>query len=443
MDEITGRNFSERRERLLAQITDGAIIIPAGHLLTRNHDVDFEFRQQSPFWYLTGFGEPDAVAVFRPGHSEPFALFVLPRDPRLETWTGLRTGVDAAKEKFGADLAFSTAELETELPKLIADYENIYYAVGSDTKLDAFLTDLAVKRRRTAPRGDKAINALIDPMPVIDQMRLIKSPAEVEYLQRAIDITAAGFEVAFARAKPGGSEYEVQADMEVEFRRRGSARNGYPSIVASGENSCILHYISNRDQMKDGDLLLIDAGAEYELYSADITRTWPVNGKFSPAQKDIYELVLAANEAGIDAARPGNDATGVHDTALKVLTQGLLDLGVLKGEIDKIITERGFLPYYMHGTSHWLGLDVHDSGIYRTGGRTGPSIKLEPGMVLTVEPGLYFGPFAEDAPDKFKGIGIRTEDDVLITEDGNRVMTSAVPKTVAEIEAAIAASRSA
>ena len=430
--------FAERRKRLLEQITDGVIIVPAGHLATRNNDVEFEFRQQSAFWYLTGFGEPDAVAVFRPGHSEPYTLFVLPRDPKMETWTGLRAGVDAAKERFGADATYSTVDLDTELPKLIADYERVYYAIGTDQKLDALLTDLTVKRRRTAPRGDKALSALVDPMPLIDQMRLIKSAVEIECLQRAIDATVAGFDVAFSRARPGTFEFEVQADMEVEFRRRGSPRNGYPSIVASGGNSCILHYISNRDQLADGDLLLIDAGAEYDYYSADITRTWPVNGKFTPEQKDIYELVLAANEAGIAVAKPGNGAMDVHDTALRVLTQGLLDLGVLNGEIDKIITDRGFLPYYMHGTSHWLGLDVHDSGIYRTGGRTGPSIKLEPGMVLTVEPGLYFGPFAEDAPERFKGIGIRIEDDVLITEGGNRVMTSAVPKTVAEIEAAVA-----
>jgi Xaa-Pro aminopeptidase len=431
--------FVERRKRLLGHITDGAIIVPAGHLATRNHDVDFEFRQQSAFWYLTGFGEPDAVAVFRPGNSEPYTLFILPRDPKLETWTGLRAGVEAAKERFGADVAFSTADLEKELPKLIANYDKVYYTVGMDRKLDAFLIDLAIKRRRTAPRGDKALTALVDPMPVIDQMRLIKSEMEIECLQKAIDITVAGFEKAFSKTMPGTYEFEVQADMELEFRRQGSPRNGYPSIVASGHNSCILHYISNRDRMNDGDLLLIDAGAEYEYYSADITRTWPVNGKFTPDQKDIYELVLAANEAGIDVAKPGNGAMDVHDAALRVLTQGLLDFGVLKGEIDKIITDRGFLPYYMHGTSHWLGLDVHDSGIYRTGGRTGPSIKLEPGMVLTVEPGLYFSSFAEDAPERFKGIGIRTEDDILITADGNRVMTSAAPKSVDEIEAAASA----
>ncbi len=428
--------FAERRSRLLNEITDGAIVVPAGHLATRNHDVEFEFRQVSPFWYLTGFGEPDAIAVLRPGSEKPYALFVLPRDPKLETWTGLRTGVEAAQEKFGADVAFTTTELDTELPKLLADYEQVYYALGTDQKLDALLTDQSVKRRRMAPRGDKALNSIVDPMPVIDQMRLIKSPLEVECLQKAIDITAAGFDVAFKTAKPSVFEFEVQAEMEHEFRGRGSERNGYPSILASGANSCILHYISNRDRMDDGSLLLVDAGAEYEMYSADITRTWPVNGTFSPEQKDVYEVVLAANEAGIDAAKPGNGAMDVHDVALKVLTQGLLDLGALKGDLDALITERGFLPYYMHGTSHWLGLDVHDSGIYRTGGRTGPSIKLEAGMVLTVEPGLYFGPFAEDAPERLKGIGIRTEDDVLITEDGNRVLTSAVPKTVSEVEAA-------
>ncbi len=431
--------FAERRDRLSKLITDGVIVVPAGHLATRNNDVEFEFRQLSPFWYLTGFGEPDAVAVIRPGHEKPFTMFVLPRDPKMETWTGLRTGVDAVQEKFGADTAFPTTELEKELPKLLAEYEKVYYALGSDKKLDELLIDQSVKRRRMSPRGDKHLNEIVDPMPVIDQMRLIKSAAEVECLQKAIDITAAGFDIAFKSARPGSFEYEVQAGMEIEFRRAGSPRNGYPSIVASGENACILHYISNRDQMNDGDLLLIDAGAEYDLYSADITRTWPVNGKFTPEQKDVYEVVLAANEAGIEAAKPGEDAMGVHDVALKVLTQGLLDLGALTGELDTLIKDRGFLPYYMHGTSHWLGLDVHDSGVYRTGGRTGPSVKLEPGMALTVEPGLYFGPFAEDAPEGLKGIGIRTEDDVLITEDGNSVLTSAVPKTVDEIEEAASA----
>lgn len=432
--------FAERRQRLMKEITDGAIIIPAGHLANRNHDIDFEFRQLSPFWYLTGFGEPDAVAVLRPGHEKPYVLFVLPRDPKMETWTGLRTGVDAAQEKFGADEAFPVPELEKELPKLLADYENVYYALGTDQKLDAFLTDQSNKRRRMSARGDKALKAIIDPMPVLDQLRLIKSPLEVECMQKAVEITAAGFDVAFKTARPGSYEFEVQAEMEIEFRRRGSERNGYPSIVASGENSCILHYISNRDQIDDGDLLLIDAGAEYDMYSADITRTWPVNGKFTPAQKDVYEVVLAANEAGIAIARPGNGVMDVHDASLKVLVEGLIELGALDGDVDELIKERKFLPYYMHGTSHWLGLDVHDSGVYRTGGRTGPSIKLEPGMALTVEPGLYFGPFAEEAPERLKGIGIRTEDDVLITEDGNRNLTSAVPKTVSEIEAAASAS---
>lgn len=430
--------FADRRRRLLEQITDGAVVIPAGHLATRNNDVDFEFRQQSTFWYLTGLHEPDAVAVFRPGHSDPYTLFVLPRDPKLETWTGLRTGIDAAKERFGANAAFSSADLEKELPALIADYEKVYYPVGTDKKLDEIMTDQVIKRRRTVQRGEKALTALVDPLPVIDQMRLLKSPVEIEWLQQAIDFTKAGFDTAFRVAKPGKYEYEVQAEMEVEFRRRGSTRNGYPSIVASGANACILHYISNRDQIADGDLLLIDAGAEFEFYSADVTRTWPVNGKFTPAQREIYELVLAANEAGIAAAKPGSGVTDVHETALKVLTQGLIDMGVLEGELDKVITDRGFMPYYMHGTSHWLGLDVHDCGIYRTGGRTGPSVKMEPGMVLTVEPGLYFGPFAENAPQRFKGIGIRIEDDVLITEAGNRVMTADFPKTVDEIEAVLA-----
>jgi Xaa-Pro aminopeptidase len=429
--------FAERRKRLMDRVGDGAVIVHSGRLSSRNHDVDYVFRPQSAFWYLTGFDEPDAVAVLRPGHEQPYALFVLPRDPRMETWTGLRAGVEGAKEKFGADVAFSAADIEKELPPLIAGTDRIFYALGMDAKLDRQIIDLTVTRRRMAPRGDKGIASIIDPIPLIDEMRLIKSAAEIESLRKAIDITAAGYSEAFKAARPGAMEYEVQAAMETEFRRLGSPRNGYPSIVASGAHACILHYISNRDQMKDGDLLLIDAGAEFDFYSADITRTWPVNGKFTPAQKDVYEVVLAANEAGIAVAKPGNAVTDVHDTALKSLVRGLIDLGALKGDVDEIIQKTQHLPYYMHGTSHWLGLDVHDSGIYRTGGRQGPGIKLEPGMVLTVEPGLYFGPFAEEAPERLKGIGVRIEDDVLITEDGNRVMTSAVPKTVAGIEAAV------
>lgn len=428
--------FAERRKRLMDQIGEGAVIIPSGRLANRNYDVDYVFRPQSTFWYLTGFDEPDAVAVLRPGHDEPYALFVLPRDPKMETWTGLRTGVDGAKEKFGADVAFSTAEIEKHLPALIAGAETLYYALGTDEKLDKQITELTVKRRRLAPRGDKGVVSIIDPMPLIDKMRLLKSASEIESLQKAIDITASGFSEAFKTARPGATEYEVQAAMESEFRRLGSPRDGYPSIVAAGGNACILHYISNRDRIEDGDLLLIDAGAENDLYSADITRTWPVNGKFTSAQKDVYAVVLAANEAGIEIAKPGIGFDEVHNTALKTLVNGLIGLGALKGDVDEIIKKTEHLPYYMHGTSHWLGLDVHDSGVIRTGGRTGPATKLEPGMVLTVEPGLYFGPFADNAPDALKGIGIRIEDDIVITEDGNRVMTAGVPKSISDVEEA-------
>ena len=428
--------FAKRRKKLLEQITDGAIVIAAGHSGNRNNDVDHEFRQQSPFWYMTGFGEPDAVAVLRPGHDEPYTLFVLPRDPRTETWTGLRVGVDGAKETHGADVALPTTELEKELPKLLEQSDNIYYSIGTDQKLDRLMTDLIVQRRKTSQRGEKHIAAFIDPLPVIDRMRLIKSDSEIASLQKAIDITAAGFSVAMREARPGAFEYEVQAGMETRFRHAGSPRNGYPSIVASGGNACILHYISNRSQLKDGQLLLVDAGAEHDYYSADITRTWPVSGKFSPEQRDVYEIVLAANEAGIAAAKPGAGIDEIHNSALRVLVQGLVDLGTLEGELDGLIETRDYLPYYMHGTSHWLGLDVHDSGIYRTGGTTGPATNIEPGMVFTVEPGLYFGPFAENAPERLKGIGVRTEDDLVVTESGPRNMTAAVPKSVADIEAA-------
>ena len=428
--------FLARRKRLMTELTDGAIVVPAGHMSKRNSDVDYEFRQQSPFWYLTGFDEPEAVAVLRPGHDQPFALFVQPRDPKMETWNGLRAGVDGVKETRGADEAWPIGELEKELPKLLADYETVYYALGTDQKLDRLLTELTVQRRRLAQRGDKRIAGIIDPLPAIDVMRLVKSEYELTCLQTAVDVTVAGFSAGMKATRPGAFEYEVQAEMEVQFRRGGSPRNGYASIVASGANACVLHYISNRGRIADGDLVLVDAGAEHEFYSADITRTWPAGGKFSPEQRDVYEIVLAANEAGIAAARPGAGIDDVHQAALRVLSQGLVDLGALEGELDGLIEKREYLPYYMHGTSHWLGLDVHDAGVTRTGGRTGPSTLLEAGMVLTVEPGLYFGPFADKAPDALKGIGIRIEDDVAINGQGNRVMTAAVPKGVAEVEAA-------
>jgi Xaa-Pro aminopeptidase len=430
-------HFAKRRSRLMKSLNSGAIILTAGHDVVRNHDVDYEFRQQSSFWYLTGFEEPDAVAVLRPGHQEPYVLFVRPYDPKFEIWVGSRAGVDGATEIFGADAAYTLEQLDEELPKLLEDIETVYFSLGSDERMDKVISDLVRRRRASAQRGGRPLLSIEDPKPIIDQMRQIKSKEEITSLQHAIDITAQGFNIALRATRPGLYEYQVQAELEAEFRRLGSPRNGYPSIVASGANACILHYIKNRAQMKDGDLLLIDAGAEMDYYSADITRTWPANGRFTPEQRAVYEVVLEAQRKAFEAIAPTARFDEVHLAALRVLVQGLIDFGALEGEVDGLIEQKAYQPYYMHGTSHWLGLDVHDAGQYRVGETW---VQLREGMVFTVEPGLYFGPQATDSPASLKGIGIRIEDDVLVTADGCRVLSAAVPSQVDQLESLVGAS---
>ena len=431
---ITQADFASRRTRLTQSLDDGAVILAAGHLATRNHDVEYEYRQDSTFWYFTGLDEPDAVAVLRPGADEPYVLFINPFDPKYEIWVGQRVGVDGATALLGADEAFPLEELDEKLPELLAETGSVYYALGSDRRLDRLVTDLVVRRRSSGQRDGSYVGKIMDPVAAVGSMRVVKSAKELDTLQRAIDITASGFDQAIRATRPGLREYHVQTALENEFRRLGSPRNGYPSIVASGESSCILHYITNRNEICDGDLLLIDAGAEVDYYGADITRTWPASGKFTPQQRDVYDIVLAAQKEAIAVIAPGVEFAEVHKTARDVLIQGLLDLGVLDGDMDDIIEEREYEPYYMHGTSHWLGLDVHDAGVYKDGE---DSVVLQEGMVFTVEPGLYFGSQAEDAPEHLKGIGIRIEDDVVVTADGHRVMSAAVPKDPDDIESIV------
>ena len=428
--------FARRRQRLTHQLADGAVIITAGRDSARNNDVDHEFRQQSSFWYLTGFDEPDAVAVLRPGAEEPFVLFVRPYDPQFEVWVGYRAGVEGAVEKHGADAAYPIEDVKEELPKLLEEVETVYYGLGSDADMDDLILDLTRRRRGMAQRGGKALVTIQDPKHAIDRMRLIKEDSEVANMQRAIDVTHEGFRAAMGTTGAGRYEYQVQAEMESVFRRLGSPRNAYPSIVASGVNSCTLHYVTNRERLRDGDLLLIDAGAEVDYYAADITRTWPVGGKFSAEQRAVYDVVLEAQRQAFAECRPGALFDDVHLAALKTLVQGLVDLGALEGSIDGLIEDRAFRPYYMHGTSHWLGLDVHDAGQYRVGET---SAELRPGMVFTVEPGLYFGPLATDSPAALRGIGIRIEDDVLITGDGHRNLSAAIPSSPEDVEALVGA----
>ncbi len=432
------REFNSRRRRLMESLSSGAIVLAAGHDAARNNDVDHEYRQPSTFWYLTGFDEPDAVAVLRPGSDTPYTLFVRPYDPTFEIWVGHRAGVRGAVGALGANAAYAVDQLDDQLPKLLADCDTVHYALGSDDRVDGIISSLVKRRRGMAQRGAKPVRRIEDPTPTIDLMRQIKTDEEIALLQHAIDITAHGFAAAMRTAAPGVHEYEVQAALEGPFRQLGSPRNGYPSIVAGGSNACVLHYIRNRDPLGPEDLLLIDAGAEYGFYTADVTRTWPVSGKFTPPQRAIYELTLESQRRAIADVKPGVGFDDVHRTATRTLVQGLIDLSIMSGSVDGIMEQQSYRDYYMHATSHWLGLDVHDCGPYRD---DHGQVRLRPGMVLTIEPGLYFGPQAKQAPDVYRGIGIRIEDDVLVTEDGCRVLSDAIPKDPDELESIVSDSR--
>ena len=429
-------SFATRRRRFARAMRSSsgrpaAAVFAGAHELIRNGDVPYEFRQGSSFYYLTGFEEPDAVAVLRPGTDEPYVLFVRSLDPGRAVWDGPRAGVEGAIKIHGADAAYPIDELATRLPRLLAQAGAIYFALGSDDAVEQIVT-AALQRRRSAPNS---VDEIVDPFSMLAEMRLRKSSEEVALLQRAVDITAAGLAAAIAVTRPGMYEYEVKAALEAEYRRSGSPRNGFPSIVASGANCCVLHYPLAYDRIEDGDLLLIDTGAEAGYYSADVTRTFPANGRFTKAQREVYAVVLAAHDAAIAAIAPGVRFDDVHQAALRVVVPGLRRLGVLTGRTDRLIRDGAYSPYFMHGTSHWLGLDVHDVGGYRDGDQ---SIVLRPGMVLTVEPGIYFGPDAK-APRRLRGIGVRIEDDVLVTRRGRRNLSAAIPTDPDVLEAMVGA----
>ena len=427
--------FAARRTRLLRAMRSSepaAAIFVSATEQRRNGDVDYEFRQASSFQYLTGFPEPEAVAVIRPGHAQPYVLFVRPHDPETAVWVGPRAGVEGAMRDYGADAAYSIEELEQRLPELLAGVHTLYFSLGSNERIERLLSRIVAMRRAQSARGVPPIARVIDPYPLVARLRLVKSPGEVAALQRAIDITGAGIEAAIRFARPGHYEYEVQAVMEAEYRRLGSPRNGVPSIVAGGANACTLHYTDNRGRLGPADLLLLDTGAEWDYYSADVSRTFPVKGRFTPEQRAVYDIVLEAQQQAMALVRPGARFNDVHERAVEVLTRGLRDLKVLRGRVPTLLKRGAYAPYYMHATSHWLGLDVHDAGNYREGA---DSITLRPGMVLTVEPGLYITPDAEDAPAPLRGIGVRIEDDVLVTGHGYRNLSEAIPRDPATLEA--------
>ena len=428
--------FAARRQRLMRAIRaprnaeyGSAAVFASGHEALRNGDVSYEFRQTSTFYYLTGFEEPDAVAVLRPGTDQPYVLFVRPRDPARAIWDGPRAGVDGAVEDFAADAAYPIDELSTRLPQLLAECDSVYFSLGSDQAVEEIVT-ASVKRRRGAPNN---VEEIVDPFALVAEMRLFKSAAEVRSLQRAVNVTGAGLAAAMRATQPGMYEYEVKGVLQAEYRRRGSRLDGFPAIVAAGKNACVLHYPLARERIEDGDLLLVDTGAEIDYYGADITRTFPVNGRFTEAQRDVYQIVLDAQTAAIEIVAPGVLLEDVHISALKVVVAGLRRLGVLSGRTDRLIRDNAHRPYFMHGTSHWLGLDVHDVGSYRDG--DGP-VTLAPGMVITVEPGIYFGEGVK-APRRLRGIGVRIEDDILVTRDGHRNLSAAIPSDPEALEALV------
>jgi len=469
--------FAERRLRFAAALGEAIAIIPGAGEVRRNADVHHEFRQNSDFYFLSGFDEPDAVAVINPADpKERYVLFVRPRDREMEVWNGRRAGVEGAVATYGADAAYPIDRLDERLRECLIDRPAVYYRLGN-AEFDARISRLIVELRAARARGFPAPVRIEDPGPILHELRLRRAPAELARQRRACAISRDAHAEAMRYARPGLYEYQVQAALEFVFRSRGSPRNGYPSIVASGPNACILHYSENTRRMEDGDLVLLDAGCEWGYHSADITRTFPVNGRFTGPQRAVYDVVLRAQAAGIAAARPGNRYQAIHEAARRVIAEGLGALGLLPRGLEESLAMHHYREFYMHGTGHWLGMDVHDVGDYRIDRE---SRLLEPGMVVTVEPGLYVDPERETAtfhlreysedemwerrlrlgmtaakkledeekakaekivhpiPPEFRSIGVRIEDDVLITADGCEVLTAGTPKTVEEVERACA-----
>ena len=468
--------FADRRRRLAEEIGDDAIaIVPAAVEVTRSNDTDFDFHQDPNFLYLTGFPEPEAVAVITPGHSEgDYTLFVRPRDPEMEAWNGYRVGTEGAKERFGADNTYEIGELDEVLTRFMIGREVLWYQSGNPHHDDRVSGIIARARSHRERYGAAVPSAVRDISVLLSEMRLIKTEEEVESLRRACALSARGHAEAMRFAAPGLYEYQVQAALEYFWRQAGARHNGYPSIVASGANACVLHYVENDRQIEDGDLVLVDAAAEVDGYSSDITRTFPANGSFTGPQRAVYEVVYRALQKGLDMSAPGSSLRAIHDAATRVLTEGMVDLGLIPRTVEESLAMHHYQQFFFHGTGHWLGLDVHDLGSYRV---EGTPRKLEPGMAFTVEPGLYISPekgeitltlleydqdewnqrrilegraaaMAKEAearekaekithtvPAELLGIGVRIEDDVVITDDGHDNLTTMVPAPIDEVEA--------
>mgnify|MGYP003553193537 FL=1 len=439
MTKLTQADFQARRDRLAEQMGPRSIaIIATNAVYMRNRDADYKFRADSSFFYLTGFAEPEAVAVIETfddleeGYS--YSLFCRERDREMEIWNGYRAGIDGAIDQYDADEAYAIDLLDEEIIEKLLDKDHLYYRVGQNAAFDARVAKWLATANGESRRGTQAPDHIMQLDVLIDEMRLHKDAQEIALMQIASDISAKAHIRAMQTVKSGMMEYQLEAELNYVFGQHGCVPS-YNSIVGGGENACILHYVENNQVLKDGDLVLIDAACEYELYASDITRTFPVNGKFTPEQKALYNIVLDAQIAAIDAVRVGRSYKEPHHVAVDILVQGLLDLGIMQGDKEKIIAQESYRQFYMHGTGHWLGMDVHDVGRYKVDGQWR---NYEVGMVVTVEPGLYIAPDDETVDAKWRGIGIRIEDDVVVTADGPLVLTQAVVKTVEDIEALMA-----
>ncbi|HEY4054992.1 MAG TPA: aminopeptidase P N-terminal domain-containing protein [Kofleriaceae bacterium] len=426
--------FKARREALMKALgPDAVLVVRSLPERLRNGDAMFPFRQHSDIVWLTGFVEPDTTLVLRPGaETEKFVMFVRPRDKEMEVWDGRRAGIEGAKDQYGADAAYTSQELPSKLWELIANHDELHFALGLDEKMDLQIADAIARLRKWEKKGKRPPRAVVDPRIALHELRLHKGPEELAALRTACQITADAHIAAMRMGRPGTHEHELEAVLNYTFRKAGGDGPGYTSIVGSGDNATILHYIENNRRVEKGDLVLVDAGCEYNHYTADITRTWPASGTFSAAQKKVYDVVLSVQKRAIAMTKPGVTIDDIHNFCVEQLTQGMIDLGLLTGTVKERIDDLGYKKFYMHGTSHWLGLDVHDVGAYTRDGKARP---LEPGMVITIEPGLYIASDAEGVPEEMRGIGVRIEDDIAITATGNEVLTAACPKEVAELEA--------
>ncbi|MGD8394606.1 MAG: Xaa-Pro aminopeptidase [Candidatus Eiseniibacteriota bacterium] len=433
MHDLDPAVFRRRRKQFMRALGGDVAILPAAPERTRSHDVTYPFRQDSDLYFLTGCLEPETIAVLTGGESgSRFILFVRPRDPEREQWTGRRVGVEGATERLEADEAYPVEEFDARLPELLDGAQRVQLAFGKYPQFDERVTRVVHRQRRESRKGVRAPTGMVDVRELLDAMRLVKSTSDIELVRRAAEITAEAHLAAMRACHADMFEFELAALIEYLFRKNGALSPGYPTIVGSGENATILHYIDNDRRMQRGELVLIDAGAEYGYFSADITRTFPVGGRFSTPQREIYEVVLAAQKAAIRAVTPGSTMKRVHDAAVRVVVRGLRDLGLLKGTPAELVRDGAFRRFFMHGTGHWLGMDVHDVGSYRHGREWR---ELEPGMVLTVEPGIYVTSEMRGVPRRYWGIGVRIEDDVLVTRSGREVLTAGVPKEVDAIEA--------